>query len=136
MERTIRHRFEFTQSPEAVWEYLTNAELLAQWLMPNNFQAVVGHTFQFQSRPMPKFGFDGIIHCEVLEIIPCEKIVYSWKGGSLDSVVVWTLAPTDAGTVLTLEHKGFKGLKNLLPYIIMRNGWGKIGKKLFNIVNP
>lgn len=136
MERTIRHRFEFTQSPEAVWEYLTNAELLAQWLMPNNFQPVVGHTFQFQSRPMPKFGFDGIIHCEVLEIIPCEKIVYSWKGGSLDSVVVWTLAPTDAGTVLTLEHKGFKGLKNLLPYIIMRNGWGKIGKKLFNIVNP
>ncbi len=136
MERTIRHRFEFTQSPEAVWEYLTNAELLAQWLMPNNFQAVVGHTFQFQSRPMPKFGFDGIIHCEVLEIIPCEKIVYSWKGGSLDSVVVWTLAPTDAGTILTLEHKGFKGLKNLLPYIIMSNGWGKIGKKLFNIVNP
>jgi hypothetical protein len=43
---------------------------------------------------------------------------------------VWTLAPTGSGTILTLEHKGFKGVKNYLAYIIMNKGWLKIGKRL------
>ncbi|KEO75934.1 SRPBCC family protein [Anditalea andensis] len=136
MNKTIKHQFEFPQSTEVVWEYLTNAELLAQWLMPNDIKPIVGHKFQFQSRPMPKFGFDGIVHCEILEIIDYKKLVYSWKGGMLDSVVVWTILPTDKGTLLTLEHKGFKGIKNLLPYIIMKKGWAKIGKTLFKQLNP
>lgn len=136
MQRTIKHQFTFPQPPKVVWEYLTDSELLAQWLMPNDFQPIVGHKFQFRSKPMPKFGFDGIVHCEVLEILDYKKLVYSWKGGSLDSIVVWTLIPTDNGTVLTLEHKGFKGFKNLLPYIIMNRGWLKIGKKLFKQLNP
>lgn len=136
MQRNIKHQFTFSQQPEAVWEYLTNAELLAQWLMPNDIKPAVGHQFQFKARPIPKFGFDGIIHCEVLEVIIYEKLVHSWKGGSLDSIVVWTLTPIHNGTVLTLEHKGFKGIRNLLPYIIMNRGWIKIGKKLIRQLNP
>ena len=138
MKKTIRHQFTFPQSPEVVWEYLTDSQRLAQWLMPNTLQPILGHQFQFQARPMPKFGFDGVIHCEVLEIIPFKKLVYSWKGGFLDSVVVWTLESSDdsKGTLLTLEHKGFKGIRNLLPYFIMNQGWLKIGKKLFTQLNP
>lgn len=85
---------------------------------------------------MPNFGFDGIVHCEVLAVDPYRKLIYSWKGGSLDSLVEWALSPTDTGTVLTLEHKGFKGIKNYLPYLIMNRGWIKIGKKLFKKLNP
>lgn len=141
MQRDIKHQFTFSQPPEVVWEYLTNAELLAQWLMPNDFKPIVGHKFQFKTRPKVKFRFDGTIYCEVLEIIPCQKLVYSWKGGSsnehpsLDSIVVWTLTPTENGTVLQLEHKGFKGLKNLLTYIAMNNGWLKIGNRLGKRLN-
>jgi uncharacterized protein YndB with AHSA1/START domain len=141
MKKEIRHQFNFPQSPEQVWEYLTRSELLAQWLMPNDFKPVVGHKFQFGTKPKFPLGFDGRIYCEVLEIVPCRKLVYSWKGGmskqkpSLDSIVVWTLAPAGNGTVLTLEHKGFKG-KNYLAYIIMNKGWVKIGRRMFSQLNP
>lgn len=86
-------------------------------------------------------GFDGTIYCEVLEIIPFIKLVYSWKGGmsgdtpKLDSIVIWTLSPSEGGTMLQLEHNGFKGFKNYLPYLIMNKGWLKIGKRLITILN-
>jgi uncharacterized protein YndB with AHSA1/START domain len=135
MQRDIRHQFTFLQSPEAIWEYLTVPELMAQWLMtPHNFQPVVGQKFQFKTKPIPKFGFDGNVYCEVLEVQPYKKLSYSWKGGSLDSVVVWTLEPTADGTMLTLEHKGFKGIKNFMSYIIMNRGWIKIVKRLLKIL--
>jgi uncharacterized protein YndB with AHSA1/START domain len=124
-----------------VWDYLTDSNLLAQWLMPNDFKPKVGHKFQFKAKPKTKFGFDGTIYCEVLEIVPYKKLVYSWQGGmskekpSLDSIVVWTLTPTDEGTLLQLEHKGFKGLKNYLAYFIMNMGWVKIGKRLQGKLN-
>ncbi|MBX3254139.1 MAG: SRPBCC domain-containing protein [Chitinophagaceae bacterium] len=142
MSKEIKHQFTFTQSPEAVWEYLTNPDLLAQWLMPNNFKPIVGHKFQFGTKPKLKLGFDGRIYCEVLEIVPYRKLVYSWKGGlskekpSLDSIVTWTLTPINSGTIVTLEHKGFKGIKNYLAYFIMNKGWVKIGKRLFEQLNP
>jgi len=142
MQKEIIYQFTFPQSPEEVWEYLTNAGLLAQWLMPNDFKPIVGHRFQFGTKPKYPLGFDGRIYCEVLEIVLYRKLVYSWKGGlskenpSLDSTVTWTLMPTDNGTVLTLEHKGFKGIKNYLAYIIMSKGWAKIGKRLFKQLNP
>jgi uncharacterized protein YndB with AHSA1/START domain len=109
--------------------------------MPNDFKPIVGHKFQLKAKPKIKFGFDGTVYCEVLEIIPNEKLVYSWKGGlvkekpSLDSIVIWTLTSSNNGTVLLLEHKGFKGVKNYLAYLIMNMGWVKIGKRLFKQLN-
>lgn len=141
MQKEIKHQFTFSQSPEVVWEYLTKPELLAQWLMPNDFKPIVGHKFQLSAKPKLKFDFDGKIYCEVLEIVPYKRLVYSWKGGlskespSLNSIVIWTLTPNDNGTILTLEHKGFKGMKNYLAYIIMNKGWVKIGKRLFKQLN-
>lgn len=141
MQKEIKHQFTFSQSPEVVWEYLTKPELLAQWLMPNDFKPIVGYKFQLSAKPKLKFDFDGKIYCEVLEIVPYKRLVYSWKGGlskenpSLNSIVIWTLTPNDNGTILTLEHKGFKGMKNYLAYIIMNKGWVKIGKRLFKQLN-
>ena len=140
MQKEIRHQFTFSHSPEKVWDFLTDPELLAQWLMPNDFKPIVGHKFQFGAKPKFPLGFDGRIYCEVLEIVPYKKLVYTWTGGmstenpSLDSVVTWTLTPTGKGTVLTLEHTGFKG-KNYLAYIIMNKGWVKIGKRLNSQMN-
>src|SRR5215471_12827991 len=84
-------------TPEAVWKTLTAAALIAQWLMPNDFEPVLGKRFTFKTKPMG--SWDGVVHCEVLEIVPNEKLVYSWKGGSdenpkygssLNSTVTWT----------------------------------------------
>src|ERR1017187_8973147 len=129
MQRDIKHTWHFDQKPEIVWDYLTKPELLAQWLMPNDFQPLVGHKFMFTSKPKIKVGFDGNIFCEVLEVNPFKKLSYTWKGGpgdgriTLDSVVTWTLSEKDGGTELLLEHTGFKGLKNFMAYIAMNEGW-------------
>lgn len=138
MQKAIVHEFFFAHSPEAVWAYLTESALLAQWLMANDFKLELGHQFQFKTKPKIPIGFDGTVYGEVLAFTPFEKLVYSWKGGmsrerpSLDSVVTWMLTPKDNGTMLRLEHRGFSGLKNYLPYLIMNKGWLKIGKRLVN----
>ena len=69
MTKSIHHQFFFQHSPEVVWEYLTKAELIAQWLMENDFQPLIGYDFQFRSRPLPDLNFDGIIYCKVVEVV-------------------------------------------------------------------
>lgn len=144
MKPNIRHRLFFPHPPEAVWEYLTNSELMELWLMKNDFQPAVGHEFQFRTNPIPKMEFDGIVYCKVLELVPAKRLVYSWKGGpsadsrTLDSLVVWTLTPAADGTELILEHSGFTDLVNIHMYDAMNAGWLKnmhtIGKEL-NVVH-
>jgi len=141
MATSIQHTLFFSHAPEVVWEYLTTSELMTQWLMPNDFQPIVGHDFQFRTQPLPNFGFDGIVYCKVLEIIPYKKLTYSWKGGpgdgqiTLDSIVVWTLVAKDNGTELSLDHSGFKEMENAPFYSIMNDGWYKIIRKIAERIN-
>ena len=93
--------------PAQVWRTLTDPELLARWLMPNDFAPVVGHRFTFHTKPRPDLGFDGTVHCEVLELTPERLLRLAWRGGRLDSTVTWTLRPEGKGTRLFLEHAGF-----------------------------
>lgn len=137
MNNAIHHQWFYNYSPERVWECLTDAELLGQWLMPNDFKAEIGHQFTFRALPRPRFGFDGRIYCKVVAIEPYKRLAYSWRGGegekvTLDSLVTWTLTSQNGGTLLTLEHTGFKGIKNLIPYLVMNKGWVKISKRLEN----
>lgn len=136
MTKTITHTFNYSHKPEAVWEYLTKPELIAQWLMPNDFKPVVGYEFRFTVKPMPQFNLDGIFYCKILELVPNKKLVYTWKGGPapdktiLDTTVIWTLTPKDGGTELHLEHKGF-GAEDAMQALFgaMDNGWlGNIKK--------
>jgi len=141
MTKSIYHKFFFPHSPETVWEYLTKPELISQWLMENDFQPIVGYDFQFRTPPMPKFDFDGIIYCKVLEIVPFKKLSYSWKGGpgegkiSLDSIVTWTLHVKDNGTELQLDHSGFREMENFTMYSIMNEGWLKNIQKIARLIN-
>lgn len=141
MDRTIRHSYFYPHPVETVWEFLTNSELLAQWLMKNDFKPIVGHKFSFHAAPRIKIGFDGNVYCEVLELVPNKKLSYSWRGGpgkgkiTLDSVVTWTLRPVDGGTELRLEHSGFRGLRNFVPYLVMGKGWQRILKRISTRMN-
>ena len=90
---------------------------------------------------MPQFGFNGIVYCKVLEIIPFKKLVYSWKGGpgdgaafSLDSIVTWILIATETGCELQLEHSGFRD-EHTDAYTLMNIGWRKNIAKIEELLN-
>jgi uncharacterized protein YndB with AHSA1/START domain len=93
--------------PAKVWRALTDPGRLARWLMPNDFEPVVGHRFTFRTEPRPQQGFDGVVHCQVIDLEPDRLLRITWRGGRLDTTVTWTLAPEGHGTRLFLEHAGF-----------------------------
>src|ERR1700733_2350409 len=140
MQTEIKNEWIYEQSPNEVWEYLTQADLIALWLMPNNFKPISGYEFQFSTKPIPSLELDGIFHCKVLEIVPFQKLMYSWKGGSgdgvftLDTVVEWTLEKYGNGTKLFLKQSGFKEA-NLAIFTAMTNGWHINIQKMINILN-
>jgi uncharacterized protein YndB with AHSA1/START domain len=140
MAKFIKHQFFFPHPPQTVWEYLTNPELMALWLMKNNFQPEVGVEFQFRTGPIPSLDFDGIIYCKVLEINPFESLSYSWRSGpgegriTLDSVVTWKLKPNDKGTELVLEHSGFTKKENLAFFDGLNHGWVEKLQKIDNLL--
>lgn len=138
MTESIVVEYELAAPPERVWRFLTESELLAAWLMPNDLRPEVGHAFTLQAQPTP--GWDGVVHGEVLEVVPFERLVYAWRGGSeaiegyghrLDTVVTWTLTPgADGGTRLRLEHAGFTPA-DAFAFRAMSGGWsGPIAERL------
>lgn len=135
MKTEIKHKWFYNQSAEEIWEYLTKAELIEKWLMPNDFEPKVGHEFKFTTNPIPSLGLDGNFYCKVLEIIPLKKLVYSWKGGTsknnltLETIVEWTLEPKENGTELSLTHSGFKE-DNASILTAMFDGWNKNIQKM------
>jgi len=141
MAASIKHQLFFPHPPSAVWEYLTNAELMELWLMKSDFQPIMGHEFQFRVNPIPSLDFDGIIYCKVLEIDPFKKLSYSWKLGpgdgtiNVDSVVHWELQPKDKGTELLLIHGDFAILENVSIFNAMDNGWLENIHKILDQLN-
>ncbi|WP_281323590.1 SRPBCC family protein [Flavobacterium aestivum] len=140
MKSEIKHEWIYEQAPNEVWEYLTQAELIALWLMPNDFKLTIGHEFQFRTNPMPALDLDGILHCKVLEIVPNQKLSYSWKGGPgngifiLDTIVEWKLEPYEQGTKLSLKHSGFKEV-NFAIFTGMTDGWLKKIQQMLTHLN-
>jgi uncharacterized protein YndB with AHSA1/START domain len=99
---------QFVSRPvEQVWLALTDPDLLARWLMPNDFKPVVGHRFTFRTEPVPQHGFDGIVHCQVLAMEPPRLLRFGWRGGTLDTMVTWRLIPEGTGTRFLITHDGF-----------------------------
>ena len=141
MTKIIEHQIFYPNTVKEVWDYLTTADLIAQWLMPNDFQPVIGHEFRFTINPIPDFNFDGIIYCKVLEIIPFTNLSYSWNFGPGDgtlnkSEVSWTLTGKDEGTDLLLVHSGPEGAGALPIFGAMDKGWLQNMKKVLTLLNP
>ena len=92
-----------------------------------------GQRFTFQTTPAG--AWDGVIHCEVLEVVPNERFSFAWQAGDegnvgygsrLDTIVTFTLAKADGGTRLRLVHSGFVTPKNDGAYKNMSGGWKKV----------
>jgi uncharacterized protein YndB with AHSA1/START domain len=124
--------------PDRVWQALTDPALLAQWLMPNDFRPAVGHQFTFRTEPVPAHGFDGIVHCQVLDLDPPRLLRFSWRGGLLDTVVSWRLVPEGTGTRLLITHDGFDDSDpaQQLTMGILGGGWrGHLMKRLTAVLD-
>jgi len=109
--RSVVIEREFPHPPEKLWRALTQSELLADWMMANDFQPMVGHKFKFTAQPVA--NWDGVVKCEVLEVQPHARLSYRWGVGgdalgAIVSVVTFTLTPTGKGTHLRMEQSGFR----------------------------
>ncbi|MCA8970771.1 MAG: SRPBCC domain-containing protein [Planctomycetes bacterium] len=117
---SIRVQRTYPHARAHVWRALTDPDLLARWLMPNDFAPVVGHRFTFRTEPGP--GFDGIVHCEVREVEEPTRLVYTWVGGPIDTVIRFELEDVPGGTRLVVEQSGFQGVKAWLVSRILKLG--------------
>jgi len=132
----------FPHAPETIWKTLTTGELIARWLImtPTEFEPVTGKQFTFQTTPAG--AWDGVIHCQVLEVIPNERLAYSWTGGHegnvgygsrLDTVVTFILSRVANGTRLRVVHSGFVLPKNDTAFKNMSEGWKNVVRNLDSI---
>jgi uncharacterized protein YndB with AHSA1/START domain len=119
MEGKVEIDVVLPHSPEKVWRALTNSEVLAKWMMPNDFEPRIGYRFQFQAskqgnrnKPTEPDGEPGGItgaHCEVIEMEAPHRLAYTWRESSdspdsLPDLVTWILEPSESGTRLRMEH--------------------------------
>jgi uncharacterized protein YndB with AHSA1/START domain len=130
--RTLVLERDLPHPQEKVWRALTEGPLLAQWMMNNDFQPVVGHSFTFRATPMP--NWNGIVECQVLLVEPQQKLSYRWGVGGADGwIVTLTLTPTASGTQLRMEQSGF--LPDQTPaYQGANYGWQKFLGNLERVV--
>lgn len=120
VERDIAH------PPEKVWRALTQPHLLQEWLMRTDFQPVLGHGFSFSAEW-------GTVDCRVTEIETHRSLAYRWAGLGLDSIVTWTLTPTETGTRLRLEQTGFRPDQGR-AYGGARAGWPRFLDRLEQVL--
>jgi uncharacterized protein YndB with AHSA1/START domain len=101
---------------------------------------VEGKRFTYQTAPGG--AWDGVIHCQVLEVIPNERFAYAWKGGHeqnvgygspLDTVVTFILSRVENGTHLRLVHSGFVLPRNDSAFKGMGDGWKKVVRTIGEI---
>lgn len=121
--------------PERIWRALTMPELVREWLMENDIAAAVGHRFTFRATPVP--GWSGVTNCEIIRAEPPHLIAYSWGDGSesdsgLQTLVTWTLTPRDGGTLVRMEHSGFRA-QDEAGYRGMGGGWPHIVERLESV---
>jgi uncharacterized protein YndB with AHSA1/START domain len=134
--QAIHQQYDLPYPPAKVWRALTDPELLGQWLMSTDMRAEVGRSFTFRSEPTQ--WWDGIVHCDVLELEREKRLSYTWRSGPesspLDTVVTWTLTPTPNGTRLSLEHTGFVP-SNKFAFQGAVQGWQRmVGERLREVL--
>ena len=131
---SISFDFELDHPPEKVWRALTEPALLAEWLLPVlDLKLEPGAAFTLKTQPYP--GWDGTVHCRMLEIEAHRKLSYAWVVGDMElvTVVTFTLAPTASGTRLSLVQSGFKPDQKR-NFGGARYGWRMMGDKLVDLL--
>lgn len=130
---SIHRTAEFDVPAATLWRALTDRELLETWLMPNDFRAEVGHRFTMTTDPAPMF--DGTVHLEVLELEPPHRMVWSWRGGPIDTIVTFTVTELGPRSCrFDFSQEGFRGPGAEFARFFLRGGWKKLAPLLGAVV--
>src|SRR5215207_2732171 len=133
-------------TPERVYRAWPDPELLRRWLAPGDLdvtrvevdERIGGHYRIWQGSAD---GDVGGFECELLELVPNQRIVFRWgfvgpertAGPTYDSLLTITLeeAP-DGATELTLVHERLDALQAAMPNVAesVGPGWDMVLDKL------
>ena len=104
--KIIRREILINAPVARVWANITDPQKIAGWLMPNDFEATIGREFFLQCEHQEK------ISCVVKEVVPDQKLVYSFRSETIkvETLVTITLAKAGKSTRLTLVHSGWDAL--------------------------
>lgn len=129
----ISFQADLRHPPEKVWRALTEPKLLAEWLLPAiGFRLEPGAAFTLKA-PQAYPGWDGTVECRMVEIEPLRKLSYTWAVPFLDTVVTFTLVPTEFGTRLFIVQSGFQP-EQKQEFGGARYGWRMMGEKLVDLL--
>jgi uncharacterized protein YndB with AHSA1/START domain len=133
---SISFELELRHSPAKVWRALTDPVLLTEWLLPvvgAKLALEPGATFTLKTDPYPPW--DGTVACRMVEVEAQTRLSYAWVVGAmeLDTVVTFTLTPTESGTRLTLVQSGFKPSQKQ-NFGGARYGWKLMAGKLVDVL--
>jgi uncharacterized protein YndB with AHSA1/START domain len=129
---SVSFDFDLPHPPEKVWRALTDPTLLSEWLLPVfGLKLEPGAEFMFKTQPHPPW--DGVVNCRLIEIEPHRKLSYAWTVPFLDTVVTFTLTPTESGTRLSLLQSGFT-TDQKRESGGARYGWKMMGGKLVDLL--
>jgi uncharacterized protein YndB with AHSA1/START domain len=146
LQRTI------SASPERVYRAWLEPELLQRWMAPGSMQVArvevderVGGRYRIWQQHAG--GDVGGFECELLELLPSERIVWRWgfvgpardDGPTFDSRLTVTLREVPGGgTELTLVHEHLDALHQAMPDVAesVDPGWAAVVDKLAATVDP
>jgi uncharacterized protein YndB with AHSA1/START domain len=83
-------------------------------------------------------GWNGVTDCEVLELVPHQRLAYSWNASAeqsrdgLKTIVTWTLTPRSGGTHVRMEQSGFRP-EDEGGFRGMGSGWPRILQRLEDV---
>jgi uncharacterized protein YndB with AHSA1/START domain len=138
----IRKEIEINAPIETVWRYFEDHDLLAAWLMRNDFKPEVGREFRFYKQPSG--NWDGILDCKLVELEAPKRMAFTWNANSIgvDTLVSIDLEEVEGRTKLTLIHTNWEGVVGDLDQHIASHseGWNShlaiLGKALDQDVRP
>lgn len=139
MTRRLEHKTEYAHPVEKVWRALTEPELMGQWIMnfpgkgwekdgmKTDFRPVVEAKYRMDTKPR---GWRGYVVGNVLEVVPNQRLVYTWAHSPYQDAnpvrVEFTLEPTSKGTRVRMVQTGFTGVKGWFVLKGAQMGWGKM----------
>jgi uncharacterized protein YndB with AHSA1/START domain len=122
-----------------VWKALTDVDQMREWYFDlKEFKPEVGFEFEFIVE------HEGMTYhhlCKVTEVVPQEKLAYTWryKGHEGSSLVTFELSPAAEKTRLRLTHTGLASFPKTpgFKHDNFRQGWDQIiGKSLPKFLEP
>ena len=135
----IEKSIEVNATPESAFIAITDEKELQKWWVdvPKLEQSVGGAVlFRFLKENSDMLEKDFVVEGKILEIIPNQKLSYTWKPVDdqdyPDTIVTWTIESKNNKTKVTVLHSGTENAKD---YSHLNDGWAYFINKLGTLLN-